>query len=201
MVFVVCFFYGFCVCSFFFYLLSSMSPKPHFFTLCVLCLVYLFKNFPKTNRFAGSLQHKPCRVLVRQWPCFLTEPGDVKIATLFVKQTSKTTVLQVWSVRFLPEAVGKNKVQRRTQDHVLPEKNIVIWSWCICCPLGTITLDGFQGLVFVGGFSYADVLDSAKGWAATIKFNKKVRCMRTRRGGARGRRRRELNIHKTKGDD
>lgn len=35
-------------------------------------------------------------------------------------------------------------------------------------------MDGFQGVVFVGGFSYADVLDSAKGWAATIKFNAKV---------------------------
>ncbi|CAM9511203.1 unnamed protein product [Discosporangium mesarthrocarpum] len=39
---------------------------------------------------------------------------------------------------------------------------------------GTITLDRFRGLVFVGGFSYADVLDSAKGWAATIKFNPKA---------------------------
>lgn len=39
---------------------------------------------------------------------------------------------------------------------------------------GTVTLDRFQGVVFVGGFSYADVLDSAKGWAATIKFNNKV---------------------------
>lgn len=28
---------------------------------------------------------------------------------------------------------------------------------------GTVTLDGFRGLVFVGGFSYADVLGSAKG--------------------------------------
>lgn len=26
----------------------------------------------------------------------------------------------------------------------------------------------------VGGFSYADVLDSAKGWAATIRFNERV---------------------------
>lgn len=25
-----------------------------------------------------------------------------------------------------------------------------------------------------GGFSYADVLDSAKGWAATIRFNERV---------------------------
>ena len=40
--------------------------------------------------------------------------------------------------------------------------------------LGRITLDQFRGVVFVGGFSYADVLDSAKGWAASIRFNKKV---------------------------
>jgi phosphoribosylformylglycinamidine synthase len=37
-----------------------------------------------------------------------------------------------------------------------------------------ITLDKFRGVVFVGGFSYADVLDSAKGWAASIRFNKKL---------------------------
>lgn len=30
----------------------------------------------------------------------------------------------------------------------------------------------FRGIVFVGGFSYADVLDSGKGWAANILFNK-----------------------------
>uniref|UniRef100_A0A674HUL2 Phosphoribosylformylglycinamidine synthase n=2 Tax=root TaxID=1 RepID=A0A674HUL2_TAEGU len=32
------------------------------------------------------------------------------------------------------------------------------------------SLDGFRGLVFVGGFSYADVLGSAKGWAASLLF-------------------------------
>lgn len=36
---------------------------------------------------------------------------------------------------------------------------------------GVISLQDFRGLVFVGGFSYADVLDSAKGWAASIRFN------------------------------
>jgi phosphoribosylformylglycinamidine synthase len=39
---------------------------------------------------------------------------------------------------------------------------------------GRITLDRFRGVVFVGGFSYADVLDSAKGWAASIRFNDTV---------------------------
>jgi phosphoribosylformylglycinamidine synthase len=38
---------------------------------------------------------------------------------------------------------------------------------------GTI-LDEFRGIAFVGGFSYADVLDSAKGWAGVIRFNKKL---------------------------
>ncbi len=39
---------------------------------------------------------------------------------------------------------------------------------------GDVTLDIFRGIVFVGGFSYADVLDSGKGWAGVIKFNENV---------------------------
>ncbi len=38
-------------------------------------------------------------------------------------------------------------------------------------------LADFRGVAFVGGFSYADVLDSAKGWAGVIRFNKKLRTM------------------------
>ncbi|MBT8345915.1 MAG: phosphoribosylformylglycinamidine synthase [Desulfofustis sp.] len=37
------------------------------------------------------------------------------------------------------------------------------------------TLDEFRGLAAVGGFSYADVPESAKGWAATIRFNERLR--------------------------
>ena len=36
---------------------------------------------------------------------------------------------------------------------------------------GSISLDIFRGVVFVGGFSYADVFGSAKGWASVAKFN------------------------------
>ncbi|MFA5354822.1 MAG: phosphoribosylformylglycinamidine synthase, partial [Thermodesulfovibrionales bacterium] len=39
---------------------------------------------------------------------------------------------------------------------------------------GRTDLSGFRGIVFVGGFSYADVMDSAKGWAGTIRFNTKL---------------------------
>ncbi len=50
--------------------------------------------------------------------------------------------------------------------------------WDICMNdllSGTITLDDFSGLAAVGGFSYADVPESAKGWAATILFNDKMK--------------------------
>jgi phosphoribosylformylglycinamidine synthase len=36
---------------------------------------------------------------------------------------------------------------------------------------GRVDLARFRGMAFVGGFSYADVLDSAKGWAGVIRFN------------------------------
>lgn len=36
---------------------------------------------------------------------------------------------------------------------------------------GSVTLDAFRGLVFPGGFSYADVLGSARGWAAGLLFH------------------------------
>eukprot|EP00871_Galdieria_phlegrea_P002970 jgi/Galph1/3674/GphlegSOOS_G2371.1 len=40
---------------------------------------------------------------------------------------------------------------------------------------GTITLDSFSGIAFPGGFSFADVLDSSKGWAAVLRYVPHVR--------------------------
>jgi len=42
---------------------------------------------------------------------------------------------------------------------------------------GRTTLDRFRGLVAVGGFSYADVPESAKGWGAAIRFNERLKKM------------------------
>jgi len=42
---------------------------------------------------------------------------------------------------------------------------------------GKADLEDFKVAAFVGGFSYADVLDSAKGWAGVVKFNDKLRVM------------------------
>jgi phosphoribosylformylglycinamidine synthase len=54
--------------------------------------------------------------------------------------------------------------------------------WDICMNdllAGTVSLDDFRGLAAVGGFSYADVPESAKGWAATILFNPRLKKMFT----------------------
>jgi len=40
-----------------------------------------------------------------------------------------------------------------------------------------VTLERFRGLVAVGGFSYADVPESAKGWASVIRFNGRLKEM------------------------
>jgi phosphoribosylformylglycinamidine synthase len=39
---------------------------------------------------------------------------------------------------------------------------------------GRVSLADFRGVAFVGGFSYADVLDSAKGWAGVIRCNDRI---------------------------
>ncbi|NYT82913.1 phosphoribosylformylglycinamidine synthase [Alcaligenaceae bacterium] len=39
---------------------------------------------------------------------------------------------------------------------------------------GRVSLDGVQGLVAVGGFSYGDVLGAGEGWARTIRFNDRL---------------------------
>ncbi|MDD3711007.1 MAG: phosphoribosylformylglycinamidine synthase [Patescibacteria group bacterium] len=44
---------------------------------------------------------------------------------------------------------------------------------------GKADLNDYRGIAFVGGFSYADVLDSAKGWAGIIKFNEHLKKMFT----------------------
>jgi phosphoribosylformylglycinamidine synthase len=42
---------------------------------------------------------------------------------------------------------------------------------------GGATLEGFQGLVACGGFSYGDVLGAGEGWAKSILFNPRARAL------------------------
>jgi len=52
------------------------------------------------------------------------------------------------------------------------------WDVCMADLLeGKVDLSLFRGLAAVGGFSYADVPESAKGWAATILLNDRLKSM------------------------
>ncbi len=52
------------------------------------------------------------------------------------------------------------------------------WDICMTDLLeGRVSLESFRGIAAVGGFSYADVPESAKGWAATILFNDRLKSM------------------------
>ncbi len=51
------------------------------------------------------------------------------------------------------------------------------WDVTMTDLLGGQDLGRFRGVAFVGGFAYADALDSAKGWAGTIRFNPRLREM------------------------
>ncbi len=52
------------------------------------------------------------------------------------------------------------------------------WDICMTDLLeGRVSLESFRGIAAVGGFSYADVPESAKGWSATILFNERLKSM------------------------
>ena len=36
------------------------------------------------------------------------------------------------------------------------------------------TLDQFRGVIFPGGFSYADVCGAGRGWVSSVLYNKKI---------------------------
>ncbi len=97
-----------------------------------------------------------------------------------------------WKLTYTPEATGeeimksekKHKVAVIRQEGSNGDKEMLsaflsagfeAWDVSVSDLLsGKVTLDMFRGIVFVGGFSYADVLDSGKGWAGVIKFNENV---------------------------
>ena len=103
-------------------------------------------------------------------------------------------VAPAWSLSFAPEptpaallaaadaAKPRVAVLRQEGSNGDREMAAALWEaglapWDVCMEdllSGKLSLDGFRGVVFVGGFSYADVLDSAKGWAAVLKHNDKL---------------------------
>ena len=104
----------------------------------------------------------------------------------------KLRVAPQWTLTFVPEptaasvmtSVTKHKVAIIRQEGSNGDREMIaaflsagFESWDVTISdliSGVVTLDMFRGIVFVGGFSFADVLDSGKGWAGVIKFNDNV---------------------------
>ena len=94
-----------------------------------------------------------------------------------------------YHVAFVPRQTSREILNRRDQPRVAVireegsngdremasafyQAGFQVWDVAMADLLeGGISLNDFRGVAFVGGFSYADVLDSAKGWAGVIRFN------------------------------
>ena len=94
-----------------------------------------------------------------------------------------------WTLPFVPEATDPGVMMAQTKPKVaiireegsngdremaaaFHASGFETWDVTMSDMLnGKVALSDFRGIAFVGGFSYADVLDSAKGWAGGIRFN------------------------------
>lgn len=97
-----------------------------------------------------------------------------------------------YRLSFQPEATGPAILQKKDKPKVIilrdegsnsdREMSSAFYSagfepWDITMTdllAGRVNLGDFRGIAAVGGFSYADVPESAKGWAATIRFNERL---------------------------
>jgi phosphoribosylformylglycinamidine synthase len=104
----------------------------------------------------------------------------------------KARVTPQWKLTFTPEptsasvmtSITKHKVAIIRQEGSNGDREMIAaflsagfeaWDVTVSDLIsGAVALDAFRGIVFVGGFSFADVLDSGKGWAGVIKFNENV---------------------------
>ena len=104
----------------------------------------------------------------------------------------KNRKIPQWNLTYTPEATNKSilndeikyKVAIIRQEGSNGDREMIsaflsagfeAWDVSVSDILsGNVSLSTFRGIVFVGGFSYADVLDSGKGWAGVIKFNEEV---------------------------
>lgn len=93
---------------------------------------------------------------------FSPEPTSNK--DLFVRQGSKVAILRT---------EGSNG--DREMASAFFSAGFEVWDVTISDLLSQkANLDDFQGIAFVGGFAYADVMNAGKGWAGTIRFNEQL---------------------------
>jgi len=149
-----------------------------------------------TIQYNGELVLDDSMVLLRQW----WEETSYQLERLQVNpdcaDAEKFNIMDrkgpAYALSFTPQATAVDILRRKDKPKVLilrdegsnsdREMSSAFYSagfepWDVTMTDllgGRIDLAGFRGLAAVGGFSYADVPDSAKGWAATIRFNERL---------------------------
>jgi phosphoribosylformylglycinamidine synthase len=109
------------------------------------------------------------------------------------QRSLRTRVAPAWKVTFEPLPTPERQLSTRNQHRVAVlreegsngEREMIsafhsagfeVWDIIMSdLVAGRVTLDErFRGIAFVGGFSFADVMGSAKGWAGVVKFHENV---------------------------
>lgn len=149
-----------------------------------------------TIQYNGELVLDDSMVLLRQW----WEETSYQLERLQMNPAcadeEKFNILDrtgpEYQLSFVPEATAPTILQAKDKPKVIilrdegsnsdREMSSAFYSagfepWDVTMTdllAGRIDLAGFRGIAAVGGFSYADVPESAKGWAATIRFNERL---------------------------
>lgn len=136
-------------------------------------MLYLRSLWEETSYQLDRLQANPECVLEekvsnydREGPLYRLSFKPEKTPSLWIKKRSKPDVAIV-------REEGSNG--DREMASAFYSAGFNVWDVMMTDLLNErIDLKGFKGVAFVGGFSYADVLDSAKGWAGTIRLNSRL---------------------------
>ena len=124
---------------------------------------------------------------------FLLERMQSSEATVAAEQTGlRDRKAPTWKLTYVPEKTDKAIMEKtdkvkvcilreegtngdREMGAAIHAAGMEPWDVTMSDLLtGKVQLKDFRGVVFCGGFSYADVLDSAKGWAGSIRFNESL---------------------------
>lgn len=136
-------------------------------------MLYLRSLWEETSYQLDRLQANPECVLEekvinydREGPLYKLSFKPKKTPSLWIKRKSKPDVAIV-------REEGSNG--DREMASAFYSAGFNVWDVMMTDLLNErIDLKRFKGIAFVGGFSYADVLDSAKGWAGTIRLNSRL---------------------------
>lgn len=134
---------------------------------------YLRKTWEETGYALERLQANPACIDQEVESCF--DRSGVSYNLPFAPKPTSEKIL---------EADNKPKVAILREEGSNGDKEMAVSFWLAGFEpwdvtmsdiiSGRISLEIFQGIAFVGGFSYADVLDAGKGWAGSIRFNAKA---------------------------